>query len=93
MRDADGRQHRRFRPEPAGWVRLRVDGPAGTAIRVRHGEVLSGDGSLYTENLRTARQTDEYVLGEGAAVLEPRFTLHGFRYAEITGYPGDLDPG
>ena len=25
-------------------------------------------------------------------VLEPRFTLHGFRYAEITGYPGDLDP-
>ena len=69
-----------------------MDGPAGTAIRVRHGEVLSGDGSLYTENLRTARQTDEYVLGDGAAVLEPRFTLHGFRYAEITGYPGDLDP-
>ena len=24
-------------------------------------------------------------------MLEPRFTLHGFRYAEITGYPGDID--
>jgi len=75
-----------------GWVRLRADGPDGTVVRVRHGEVLDADGGLYTENLRTARQTDEYVLPGGPAVLEPRFTQHGFRYAEITGYPGDLDP-
>jgi alpha-L-rhamnosidase len=75
-----------------GWIRLRADGPAGTTIRVRHAEVLDADGGLYTANLRTARQTDEYVLDGGPAVLEPRFTQHGFRYAEITGYPGDLDP-
>jgi alpha-L-rhamnosidase len=91
-RDASGRQIVDFGQNLPGWVRLRANGTAGTAIRVRHGEVLSGDGSLYTENLRTARQTDEYVIDDGAAVLEPRFTLHGFRYAEIAGYPGDLDP-
>ena len=92
-RDAAGRQLADFGQNLPGWVRLRVSAaPAGTVVRVRHGEVVSCDGGLYTENLRTARQTDEYVLGDGAAVLEPRFTLHGFRYAEITGYPGDLSP-
>ena len=48
---------------------------------------------LYTDNLRTARQADEYVLAGGPAVLEPRFTIHGFRYAEVTGYPGEPGPG
>jgi alpha-L-rhamnosidase len=53
--------------------------------------VLAADGSLYTDNLRTARATDEFITAGGPEVLEPRFTLHGFRYAEITGYPGDID--
>jgi alpha-L-rhamnosidase len=94
-RDAAGRQIVDFGQNLPGWVRLRVDGSdgtAGTAIRVRHAEVLGGDSSLYTQNLRTARQADEFVTDGGPAVLEPRFTLHGFRYAEVTGYPGDLDP-
>jgi alpha-L-rhamnosidase len=89
-RDEAGRQLVDFGQNLTGWVRLRADGPAGTAIRVRHGETLDADGFLYTENLRTARATDEYVTAGGPAVLEPRFTLHGFRYAEISGYPGDL---
>ena len=55
--------------------------------------MLDDDGSLYTDNLRTARQADEYVLAGGPAVLEPRFTVHGFRYAEVTGYPGEPGPG
>jgi alpha-L-rhamnosidase len=75
-----------------GWVRIAVDGPAGTCIRVRHAEVLAPDGSLYTENLRTARQLDEYITAGGAELLEPRLTIHGFRYAEISGYPGELRP-
>jgi len=73
-----------------GWLRIRIDGPPGAHVRIRHGEVLAADGSLYTENLRTARQTDEFVTTGGPEVLEPRFTLHGFRYAEISGYPGDI---
>jgi alpha-L-rhamnosidase len=75
-----------------GWVRLRTDAPAGTTIRIRHAEAVDGDGRLYTENLRSARQTDDFVLDGGPAVLEPRFTVHGFRYAEISGYPADLEP-
>ena len=54
---------------------------------------LDADGRLYTDNLRTARQADEYVLDGRPAVLEPRFTVHGFRYAEVTGYPGEPGPG
>ena len=91
-RDTAGRQIVDFGQNLPGWVRLRADGPAGTVVRVRHGEALDADGGLYTENLRTARQTDEYVLSGGQAVLEPLFTQHGFRYAEVTGYPGDLAP-
>ena len=34
-------------------------------------------------------QTDTYVLkGEGEEVWEPRFVYHGFRYVELSGYPG-----
>jgi alpha-L-rhamnosidase len=76
-----------------GWCRLVVDQPEGTDIRVRHGEVLSGDGSLYVDNLGTARQADSYTAAGGRQVFEPRFSFHGFRYAEITGLSGDLGPG
>ena len=72
-----------------GWCRLRVAGPKGTQITLRHAETLNPDGSLYTANLRTARVTDLYTLkGEGTEVWEPRFTYHGFRYVELTGFPG-----
>ena len=91
-RDDSGRHVIDFGQNLTGWVRVRADAPAGTTIRIRHAEVLDGDGSLYTENLRSARQTDEFSLDDGPSILEPRFTLHGFRYAEIAGYPGDLDP-
>jgi alpha-L-rhamnosidase len=72
-----------------GCCRLRVSGPAGTEVRLRHAEVLEPDGNLYTENLRSARATDSYILeGDGPETFVPRFTYHGFRYVEITGYPG-----
>jgi alpha-L-rhamnosidase len=73
-----------------GWVRLKVEGEAGTEVTLRHAEALNPDGTIYTTNLRFARATDRYVLkGEGEEVYEPRFTFHGFRYVEITGYPGE----
>jgi alpha-L-rhamnosidase len=73
-----------------GWARLLVEGEPGTAVRMRFAEALNPDGSIYTENLRSARQTDTYVLkGEGEEVYEPRFTFHGFRYIEVTCYPGE----
>jgi alpha-L-rhamnosidase len=72
-----------------GWVRLALDVPAGTIVRIRHVEMLQSDGSVYTENLRSARATDTYIsAGTGRVGWEPTFTTHGFRYAEITGIPG-----
>ncbi len=75
-----------------GVVELTVAGAAGTEITLRHAEVLQ-DGELCTEPLRAAEATDRYTLrGGGRERWRPRFTFHGFRYAEVTGWPGELDP-
>lgn len=69
----------------AGRVRFTVRAPAGCEIRVRHGEMLKEDGSLYVANLRRASATDIYICkGGGEESWEPRFTFHGFRYVEIS---------
>ncbi len=69
----------------AGVVRLTVRGRTGETVTVRHAEVLEPDGGLHTHSLRSARATDSYVLADdGETLLEPVFTFHGFRYAEVT---------
>ncbi len=80
----DGKFIADFGQNLTGWVRLRAAGPAGGVVSVRHGEILDADGGLYTQNLRTARQADEFMLAGTPAVVAARFTVHGFRYAEIT---------
>ncbi|WP_175416242.1 alpha-L-rhamnosidase [Aggregatimonas sangjinii] len=73
----------------AGIAELKVEGPAGTKVRLRFGEILRSDGNIQTDNLRKARATDTYILkGEGIEVWKPKFTYHGFQYVEVTGYPG-----
>lgn len=75
-----------------GRVRLQVQGPAGRRVTLRYAEMVQPDGTLYLDNLREARCTDDYVLRGGAPeVYEPHFTFHGFRYVEVTGYPGRPD--
>ena len=72
-----------------GWVTLKVKGAEGTKVRMRFAEILNPDGSIYTANLRNADATDVYILhGGGEETFAPHFTFHGFRYVEITGYPG-----
>jgi alpha-L-rhamnosidase len=72
-----------------GWCRLKVTGARGARVVLRHAETLTDDGHLYIENLRSARAADTYILkGGGAESYEPHFTYHGFRYVEVTGYPG-----
>ena len=72
----------------AGVEHLRVQGPAGTNVRLRFAEILNDDGTLYTDNLRTAKATDHFILaGKGVEEFTPQFTFHGFRYAEVTGLP------
>jgi alpha-L-rhamnosidase len=76
----------------AGRVRVTVQGPPGCEVVLRHGEVLE-HGELCTRTLRTARATDRYVLRGGSPEMwEPSFTVHGFRYVEVSGWPGQLDP-
>lgn len=73
-----------------GWLDMKVKGPAGTKVTLRFAETLKEDGSLNTANLRNAKATDNYTLS-GAPEGErwhPSFTYHGFRYVEISGWPG-----
>jgi alpha-L-rhamnosidase len=72
-----------------GWLRFTVRGPRGSEIRVRHAEVLEDD-ELGVRPLRDAQATDRFVLSGDEDFFEPTFTFHGFRYAEVTGWPGTL---
>lgn len=72
-----------------GWCQLKVRGAAGTTVQLRHAETTNSDGTLYMANLRGARVTDRYTLrGGGTEIWQPRFTYHGFRFVEVTGFPG-----
>jgi alpha-L-rhamnosidase len=87
-----------------GWCRIHIpNAPAGTRVVLRHGESLVRNGQqtvdlnpagkgrihLYVANLRSAKQTDTVILnGKGSITWHPIFTYHGFRFVELTGYPG-----
>jgi len=73
-----------------GWCRLKVEGPSGTVVQLRFAEILKDDGTLYLANIRGAEVTDLYTLkGAGLEDWAPQFTYHGFRYVELTGFPGE----
>jgi alpha-L-rhamnosidase len=77
----------------SGWTRIRVTAPAGGRVTLRHAGEIDGGGELedranINEGLAPARQTDVYTSAGGSAEWEPRFTLHGFRYVEVTTTPG-----
>ncbi|MBI5289427.1 MAG: family 78 glycoside hydrolase catalytic domain, partial [Chloroflexi bacterium] len=79
-----------FGQNMTGRLRIRVQGPAGTTVTLRHAELLE-DGELCTRTLRSAQATDTYtLLGDGVETWEARFTFHGFRYAQVDGWPGEL---
>ncbi|MGO3885953.1 MAG: family 78 glycoside hydrolase catalytic domain, partial [Mycetocola sp.] len=69
-----------------GWLRIRLTAEAGRELTLRHAEVLE-NGELGVRPLRFAAATDHYTTSgvDGGEEWTPRFTFHGFRYAEITG--------
>ncbi len=79
----------------SGWSQLTVRGVAGATVTLRYAERLAPDGdidqSLIAGLIRSGEcQTDRYTLkGEDEEVWEPRFTYHGFRYVQLTGFPGN----
>lgn len=73
----------------AGRIRLKVSGPRGAEVKLRHAELIDAEGMLNQNTNYPAQATDSYILkGEGTEIYEPRFTYHGFRYVEVTGFPG-----
>lgn len=76
-----------------GWVQVKVSGHKGDKIVISHAEVIDKAGDFYTDNLRTAKEQDIYILnGDGEETFEPQFTWQGFRFIKVEGYPGDLKP-
>lgn len=77
----------------AGWARLTVEADAGTAIQLRFAEELDDSGMIDPGSTGVGAihvvQTEKYICkGQGVETWEPQFTYHGFRYIEMTGYPG-----
>ena len=74
----------------SGWIALKnIVGNAGDKAVLRFAESLKPDGELYVANLRDAKVTDVYTLkGKGLESWEPSFVYHGFRYVEISAFPG-----
>ncbi|MGH9446228.1 MAG: family 78 glycoside hydrolase catalytic domain, partial [Terriglobia bacterium] len=73
----------------SGWAKLRVRGPRGTRVMMRYAELLYPNGMINRANIRGAKSRDIYILkGGGWETYHARFTYHGFRYVEVTGFPG-----
>lgn len=76
-----------------GFVKVKLSGKKGDTITIRHAEILDKSGNFYTENLRSAKATDVYILkGNGIETFEPHFTFHGFRYIKIDGLQREINP-
>ncbi|WP_432948976.1 family 78 glycoside hydrolase catalytic domain [Kribbella sp. CA-253562] len=73
----------------AGWVRLKVEAPAGQKITLLYGETLAPDGTVVAVNRHVEHdrfQRDEYIAsGNGIETWSPRFSYKGFRYVQVTG--------
>ncbi len=71
-----------------GWLQMTAQGEKGDTVKLKFAESLQEDGELFMTNLRDAKVTDTYILKDDQEVTwEPRFTYHGFRFVEISGYP------
>jgi len=79
----------------SGFIELALNAPDGTEITIKYGERLAEDGTLDQSHIAhlikekdasQRFQTDVYITkgGEDLEVWSPRFTYHGFQYAELT---------
>nr|MBC8179748.1 family 78 glycoside hydrolase catalytic domain [candidate division KSB1 bacterium] len=76
----------------SGWVKLKIKGKKGTKVTLSYAENLQKDGNIDVRSNNLAAVTDTYILkGEAVEEYEPRFTYHGFRYVEVSGFPGEPD--
>ncbi len=64
----------------------------GLVIGIRYAEMLNKDGTMYTENYRSAISRDTYICKGNGEKYEPAFTFHGYRYVELSGLPKGFKP-
>jgi len=83
----------------AGWLRFEVQGLTGTTVTLTHGEALDKDGNFTLDHLqlvgigaRLAQQVRYTLKGGGVESYEPHFTVHGYRYVKVEGWPGEPAP-
>jgi alpha-L-rhamnosidase len=76
-----------------GIPRIRIPVEKDQTVTLRFAEMLNPDGTLYTDNYRTAKSIDHYTPAtSGTIEWEPTFTFHGFRYLELSGLPAGAKP-
>jgi alpha-L-rhamnosidase len=74
----------------SGWARLKVKGAKGDTIVLAFAENKLETGKIDTISNNKAKTTDTFILnGTGTEIFEPTFTFHGFRYVQMTGFPGE----
>ncbi|KAL2803247.1 bacterial alpha-L-rhamnosidase domain protein [Aspergillus granulosus] len=76
-----------------GHLRVKtVRAPTGHKLILQHAEVLE-NGELGLRPLRACKARDTYIFrgDAGGETYQPRFTFHGFRYAQIDGWPSSED--
>lgn len=78
----------------AGVVEFTVSGPAGSSVRLTHGETLTTDGEFTSDTFGDSRQQVHYTLAgtDGTETFAARFTYHGFRYARVDEWPPGSEP-
>lgn len=81
-----------FGQEITGILRVTANAPAGTEIVLRCAEMLDKDGNFYTENYRIAKSTMTLICNGEEITWQQGFTFYGFRYIQVIGWPGEVDP-
>ncbi|WP_105072169.1 alpha-L-rhamnosidase [Nonlabens arenilitoris] len=76
-----------------GVPRVQVPMRKGDTLKIRFAEMLAPDGTFYTKNYRSAHSTDYYIASkDGDIEYTPKFTFHGFRFVELSGYDTSKKP-
>ncbi len=72
-----------------GWLRIHINEPKGSQIKISYGEVLQED-NFYRDNLRGAKAEYIYISDGTERIVQPHTTFYGFRYAKLEGFTQDF---
>ncbi len=74
-----------FGQEITGYISFYFKANTGDCVTVRHFEMLTKDGNVYTENLRSAKQELKVISDGKTHLIKPLYTFYGFRYIAVDG--------